>query len=283
MLCLDNVDNSSCNYCTINIQHLPLPFDYDIVFKDKYGYNPEKKIKQMQNLAKANVQIVNYFAVEEGFNLGVDKALEEFKKHFSRTDQGKLKVHLGDNDETKGETFGLVPLPESTSQNRDTVFLGSRVDIPTIVHEFGHVIDRNINMTAYLEGRLGDGKFHLLKAHPMYGAILDKIILEWVIEGFVAKQYLSRELWADLFMTAVLSGMDFEVKSIDDEHIATFAKFNDSDDFFECGDARNPGDAPCIERTVEWKDHVIARAVRAFLPKVFRHAMSAREGENKDE
>lgn len=252
-------------------------FDYEIVFKVKYGYSPEEKIRQMQNLAKANVHIVDYFAFEAGLYFGVDEALEEFRKHFSRTDEGKLQVHLGDNAEIKGATFGLAPLPESATQKSilDTVFLGSRVDIPTIVHEFGHVIDRNINMTAYLEGKLGDGRFHLSKAHPTHGAILDEIILWWVIEGFVAKQFLVRELWADLFMTAVLSGMGFKVKSIEDEHIRTFVEFKY--DLFECDNATNPGDAPCIDRDVVWEVHPIARAVREFLPKVFRHAMSARD------
>ena len=271
-------------------QMLNKVFDYEIVFKDKYGYSPEEKIRQMQNLAKANVHIVNYFAVEQGFNLGVDKALDEFKKHFSRTDQGKLKVHLGDSDETKGKYLGRVLLPESTQENLDKIYRGSLVDIPTIVHEFGHVMDRNINMTAYLEGKLGDGKFRLMKADGKSGVNLNRDILDYVIEGFVAKQFFGRELWADLFMTAVLSGEGFKVKSVRDriysetdelleDDIAIFATFNDANGpIFTCGE-----NAPCFDRVVEWENTNNARVVRAFLPKVFLHARSEREGKYQDE
>lgn len=260
-------------------------FDYEIVIEENYGYSPEKKISQLQNLAKANVHIVNYFAVEAGFKLDENEALEEFKKHFSRTDRGKLKVHLGDNDETQGKYLGRVPLPESSTQkNLDKIYLGSLVDIPTIVHEFGHVMDRNINMTAYLEGRLGDGEFHLSKADSKYGVNLNRDILEYVIEGFVAKQFFGRELLADLFMTAVLSGEGYEVESVKDptyneareiidDPIAVFATFDDPDGpIFVCG-----GDSPCFMRVVEWENTNNARVVRAFLPKVFLHARSERE------
>ena len=259
---------------------LEIVFEFDI----EWGNNDENRLNQLQNLAKANIHIVNYLAVEEGFKLGEKKALEEFRKHFSETDEGKLKVHLGANDETKGATLGRVPLPESTGKNLDTVFLGSLVDIPTIVHEFGHVVDRNINMTAYLEGRLGDGEFHLSKADSKYGVNLNRDILEYVIEGFVAKQFFGRELWADLFMTAVLSGEWYEVESVNDptynetgeiidDPIAIFETFNvQNGPIFVCG-----GDPPCFMRDVEWESTNNARVVRAFLPKVFLHARSERE------
>ena len=258
-------------------------FEYDIVFDDEnYNYSPTEKIRQLQNLAKANVHIVNYLEivfVDDEHRSG----LSVFKQYFSKSEYGQLEIHLGANSVTGGAGYGLVPLDERYSEELlKSMYLGSRVDIPTIVHEFGHVIDRSVNMTAHLKGDAGDGEFRLMHADETFGPNLNRDILDYVIEGFVAKQFFAEELWADLFMTAVLdpnvSGAKFKVESIGDikEHVDIFTTFTDPDGpLFECGN-----DAPCIEqRIVEWENTNNARVVRAFLPEVFRHILqSEKEG-----
>ena len=231
-------------------------FEFDI----EWGNNDENRLNQLQNLAKANIHFFNYLAAEEGLNLGVDKALEEFWKHFSRTDQGKLKVRLGDNDATDGKFFGRVPLPESTQEDLDYIYLGSEVDIPTIVHEFGHVIDRNIDLRSYLQDSdRPDGRSRLASDAGIYGINLDQI-LDLAIGGFAAKQFYARELWADLFMTAVLdpsvSGKTYEVYSILsdalDDYYTLFEGMDEGDNpFFDCNGYEER--VVCGPRPIQWR------------------------------
>lgn len=117
--------------------------------------------------------------------------------------------------------YGQVP---ASGPNR--MYLGSKADIPTIVHEFGHVIDKSKGFTAYLTEAIGpDGESRIYVESRKYGEIhstdhieefgnlgseyytfnLDTFVYREIIEGFVAKQYFVQELWADLFMTAVLN------------------------------------------------------------------------------
>ena len=279
---------------------------YEEHLEDKYRFaiewgeasNETNKAGQLNNVARSVAHIVNYLA-EQVYDGDESKALGVFQQHFSQSEFGQLEIHLGSESDPKDRGYGSVPLPyydaagnliNTDVEELKKMYLGSAVVIPTIVHEFGHVIDRNINMTGLLEGKEGDGKFHLSKADPKYGAVLDEIILDYVIEGFVAKQFFSQELWADLFMTAVLSGEGFEVESVRgkiysetgellENDIAIFKTFNDPDGpIFTCG-----SDAPCYKRAVEWKNKNIARAVRAFLPKVLLHAQSERARKYQDE
>ena len=186
-------------------------FDYEIVFKESYGYSPEKKISQLQNLAKANVHIVDY--LDDVFVNDPDKSgLSVFQESFSQTEQGKLRVHLGDDHKLKDETYGFVPFWGS---NTDKVYLGSAVNIATIVHEFGHVLDRNVDMVTYLQTADAPGEeARLMEGAGPYRVGLGELILRLVIEGFAAKQRDDKEVWADLFMTAVLHGQGETVYSL---------------------------------------------------------------------
>ena len=117
----------------------------------------------------------------------------------------------------------------------------------------------------------------------MYSFNLNRDVLDYVIEGFVAKKFFALELWADLFMTAVLSGEKFTVKSVKDrtfsntgeiidDPIGIFQTFVNPDPnapIFECGKA-----APCFERTVNWEDTKMAEFAQQYLPRVFRERLS---------
>ena len=112
----------------------------------------------------------------------------------------------------------------------------------------------------------------------MYSFNLNRDVLDYVIEGFVAKQFFALELWADLFMTAVLSGEKFTVKSVKDrtfsntgeiidDPIGIFQTFVNPDPnapIFECGKA-----APCFERTVNGKIQRWQNLPQRYLPYSF--------------
>ena len=117
----------------------------------------------------------------------------------------------------------------------------------------------------------------------MYSFNLNRDVLDYVIEGFVAKKFFALELWADLFMTAVLSGEKFTVKSVKDrtfsntgeiidDPIGIFQTFVNPDPnapIFTCGK-----DATCIERIVKWEAGPIPEYTQRYLPIVFRTLLS---------
>ena len=214
---------------------------------------------QLSNLEKAISYILNFLAKEVYGD--EHTALEAFKSHFGETnfsqyddyrqsDFVKLQIYLGADNETGGTGYGVVPLDKRYSKEKlRSMYLGSAVDIPTIVHEFGHVIDRSRGFIAYLTELVPDDRKpsqeisrivnetanigeEFIEEYPEeYGHYtaayfefnLDSMVQRQIIEGFVAKQYFIQELWADLFATAVLdpaaSGQPFYVRSIGDDKI----------------------------------------------------------------
>ena len=104
-----------------------------------------------------------------------------------------------------------MPLGEGhTEEQLRSVYLGSEVRVSTIVHEFGHVIDRSNDIVSKF-------RIHHSEWYGKTGTGLNESILELAIEGFAGKQLLNAEVWGDLFMTAVLdpsvSGKTFQVYS----------------------------------------------------------------------
>ena len=269
--------------------------------ESEYGYQIEwgkgtsnaDKLEQLHELAEASEHIVDYLDlvfIDDPNTTGK----EAFREHFSGSQaDSPMVVNLGADayfaenfsniSEQEAGYYGHVP---ATGTHR--VYLGSKVDIPTIVHEFGHVIDWSKGFTAYLQELVPDPadpsrEISRLAAESgdyfnevnegwrsQYSFNLNWQVLDYVIEGFVAKQFFAAELWADLFMTAVLTGEGFTVKSVKDETIDIFMGFKDpKDPIFGCG-----VNAPCFDRTVEWEDEKFADAAQWYLPKVFRVLLS---------
>ncbi len=218
---------------------------------------------------------------------------QAFMQRFSHSEHGRLQVFLGaesllaksfDITEHVASYYGFVPLGlEKDDERTRRMYLGSAVDIATIVHEFGHVIDRSADLTAHLDGKVGHGEFRLMNADDKYGINLNRNVLDYAIEGFVGKQYLAQELLADLFMTAVLdpavSDTEYRVDAVGDrvysdagavldDPVAVFATFNSSVRLFKCG-----RDAPCISRPIQWEDTEHARTTARFLRKVIRNLL----------
>ena len=168
-------------------------------FYIEWGTTNTNKLTQLQNLAKANVHIVDY--LENAFvNDKGRSGLTVYHAEFSQTKQGKLQVYLGADDKLKHEDIGSTPYWGS---NTDKLYLGSAVNIATIVHEFGHVLDRNLDI-AINHLRQGSKIPAWKEWRDVTGSQLGISILENVIESFGAKQLSDSEIWSDLFMTAVL-------------------------------------------------------------------------------
>ena len=236
-------------------------FGYVIDFNDKdYGYSPEAKIRQLQNLAKANVHIVDY--LEDIFVDDDDRSgLSVFKQYFSESEYGQLKVSLGDDKVTGGAVLGRVPLRESTTENLDSIFLGSLVDIPTIVHEFAHVISRSRSIVE--EYSLTSRPWN--EWYEMTGLVLNDSILQYGIVGFEGKQNLNQEFWADLFMTAVLDSI---IDGPLTAYSSTYGRIRNlvGREFDTCG--VQVGQEDCDDRPIQWVEEENYRILYyTMLPK----------------
>ncbi len=284
-------------------EHLESEYGYQI--KWGKGISNADKLEQLHELAEASEHIVDYLDLVYKDDPNIT-GKEAFREHFSESeDHEQLVVNLGADayfaenfsniSEEEAGYYGHVP---AAGTNR--VYLGSKVDIPTIVHEFGHVIDKSKGFTAYLQELVPDPadpsrEISRLAAESgnyfdevnegwrsQYSFNLNENVLNEVIEGFVAKQFFAAELWADLFMTAVLSGEGFTVKSVKDktvdkagnvtdDPIGIFMGFDDPDGpIFRCR-----VNAPCFDRTVEWEQgSKFADAAQWYLPRVFHALLS---------
>ncbi len=260
------------------------------------GSHDTNRLKQLQNLARSTMHIISY--LDEVYkNDPNTTGIEAFRKHFSQNEYGKLVVFLGaDDDSGAGDAgYGRVPLQpdydeEGNLINRQELrrmYLGSKVNIPTIVHEFGHVVDRSNEIVS---------KFGIY--HPDWykntGTGLNESILELAIEGFAGKQLLNAEVWGDLFMTAVLdptvSGKTFKVYSatfdlldglvdrieaeLKEEGLPN-ARDEASRTFYDCGTHGG-----CSWRDVKWADklpgywHHFGALAQEHFPTLLRNMLS---------
>ena len=226
-------------------------FKYEDHLESVYGYEIKwasgrdtNRLKQLHNLAQASTHIVNYLS-QEVFDGDEAQALSVFQQHFSQSEAyGQLMVRLGADAGAGGPAYGRVPLQGSAD-----MYLGSAVDIPTIVHEFGHVIDRSKGIKNSYDTFVSSWREWLAGV----GLPLNSLIWQHAIEGFAGKQSLDREVWADLFMTAVLSPSNsgiskpYEVYSIIDDRLEEFAELGGAS-FYECSERGG-----CAWRPVEWR------------------------------
>ena len=297
-------------------------FEFDI----EWGTTDANKLTQLQNLARSTNYIVKYLA-QEVFYGDARKALVAFQQDFSRSEAyGKLIVNLGADEDSGagGSGYGRVSLqpeydPQGNLINRQELrkmYLGSAVDIPTIVHEFGHVVDRSRGFTAHLKATVSPYGWSQIatatriyaedRGHTSWGLYsfnLDGTVHAKIIEGFLAKQYFVDEIWADLFMTAVLdpsvSGHTFYVRSIGDDmiirpepkegqkepaafpHTKYYSDFNSPDPksdrhFYKCSDEG----ITCVTLPIMWEDSTWAEAAQGYLPILFEERLST-EGEDQ--
>ena len=299
---------------------------YEEHLEDKYGFqitwgeasDRTNMAVQLNNLEKAIGYTLNYLAKEVYGDESL--ALEAFEQHFSQSKFGQLEIHLGIESDPNDKGYGFVPLPyydkEGKLINADVgelrkMYLGSAVDIPTIVHEFGHVLDRSRRFTDHLTeivppyrmSRIATvsreyGEDYGDDPWGYYSFNLDAAVYLRMIEGFVAKQYYPQERWADLFMTAVLdpavSGHTFYVRSMHDDKIVRpeegvpafpatkyLDDFDDPDPesdryFYKCADEG----IDCVTMPVMWEDTTWTEAAQSYLPRLFRERLP-RQGEHQ--
>ena len=255
-------------------------FEYVIVFDDEnYNYNPEDKIRQMHNLARSNLHIVDYLN-EVFVNDDKTSGLTAFQQYFSESKHGQLKVSLGADGETGGAALGRVPLPESTTKNLDTMFLGSHVDIPAIVHEFGHVISRSVDIAAMYDA--AESAFKDTWLDRTGGVHMDLTIYTNSIKGLAGRQRSTHEVWADIFMTAVLDPL---VTGIDPPYEQLSVKMEDIYDlpyvgFYDCEDRDNE----CVKMPVQWRRYRNGRlwnnadAVRVHVGEILSELLLPKNG-----
>ena len=265
-------------------------FEFDI----EWGNNDENKLHQLQNLAKANVHIVDYLdhvieKKKQNQDLEIT-GLSIFQRNISQTDTGPLQVWLGADSvlvevfdlEGKGakdaKYLGNVPLKASASgEELKKVYLGSEVNIATITHEFMHVLDRNTGITRDILKYWTDDT----------DVSLDLQIFQYVIKGFAAKQTAHDEVWADIGMTAVLDlaaidlGAPYKVFSVKDTYDDNTGRWLYLEkltvgDVFDC---RNDS---CEFRDVGWKDTGNADDVKAYMIDLFWEKLVLQNGETAD-
>ena len=302
-----------------------LILDYEAHLESVYGYQIEwdnesygtNRLKQLENLARSTNYIIKYLA-QEVFDGDERKAMIAFQQNFSQSEEyGKLVIYLGADGETGGAGLSRVPLQESLlDRELRKMYLGSAADIPSIVHEFGHVVDRSRGITDHLIAVVSPYRMSQIatatriyaedRGHTswaLYSFNLDGTVHSNIIEGFVAKQYFVDEFWADLFMTAVLdpsvSGQTFYVRSIGDDkiqrppeeaeqkavpafpHTKYYSDFDsekpESDrHFYKCSDEG----ITCVTLPIMWEDSTWAEAAQWYLPILFEERLST-EREDK--
>lgn len=130
-------------------EYLESVYRFQIEWAD--GSYDTNRLTQLENLARSTVHIIGY--LDEVYKDDPNTSgIEAFRKHFSQNEYGKQVVFLGADDDNGagGAGYGRVPLQPGFDEEGSLIncqelrmmYLGSKVNIPTIVHEFGHVIDR---------------------------------------------------------------------------------------------------------------------------------------------
>lgn len=262
-------------------------------FEIEWGNKDENRLSQLQNLAKANVHIVDYLdhVIEAKQSLDPNiTGLSVYRQHFGQTDTGPLRVSLGADsvlvevfrlegeDAADAKYLGNVPLKASASgEELEKVYLGSEVNIATITHEFMHVLDRNTDITEDILDHWNSNT----------GVPANTHIHKYVIKGFAAKQTVFAEIWADIGMTAVLDlaandvGKPYRVFSVKATYIL---QDNGSARYpylekLTVGDVFVCGNDSCGFRDVGWRGTGNADDVKAYMIDLFWVELVLQTGE----
>jgi len=195
-------------------------FGYEIQWGNTLTNNKVGQWKSLANLLASNLHIASYF--NENILPSSSKpepGLDVFRKYFAKIPDGtSVTIHLGEGNPHQG----LVPLPNGADSIESDIYLGADVNVATITHEFGHQFDRWFEMsglddfkedldtknpggiTGYLTKiKNGYSNFY----HITGGRNLHYSLYVYGLNSFAGKQMLEQEVWADIFMTAVLSNM----------------------------------------------------------------------------
>lgn len=251
----DSINNGPMSRQLVSELEERVKSKYAIEIKWGEGSQNTNRLKQLQNLDKAIAYILDYLR-KEIYGNDAKEALAAFKRYFAKNEHGQLIVRLGDDIETGGISYGSVTLVAQrdkdgniiNSEKLKTLYLGSAVDIPTIVHEFGHVIDRSLSIED--KYRAANGQLpHWIEWRKNTGLPLNDLILQYAIGGFAGKEHADEEVWADLFMTAVLDsviGGPLKVYSSTHDRIVDLSPL----EFDNCKD--EDGRVVCEYRPVKW-------------------------------
>jgi hypothetical protein len=238
---------------------------------------------------------MNHAAIVTYFDSLTDgQGLETFRRYFSRNPDGtQIEVQLGANVETRGAYNGYVPL----IGNNNTIYLGRNVNVATIVHEFGHQLDRWFKLsqgtmasgaeglTGYIGGARTQGSL-LYQETGKYN--LDSDFIAQGLEGFAAKQFFRTEFFADLFMTAVLAGSGEQVFSLDIDGLNTSQRselevyqLQNISAFADCQLQSNGTivaniplptgtiTIPCRDKLVDWQDNTLQPQIDMIFTNLF--------------
>jgi hypothetical protein len=281
---------------SVYLRILERVFGYNIEIEPEFQDNPDEQIRMLATLGEASLAILDYFdSIIEGDDI-LD-AVDTFHTFFAYNPspdgtQTQIVVRLG-ADTAIATAFGIPPedaayqgnVPLSGTSNE--ILLGSEVNVATIVHEFGHQLDRWFRRSGLLGSQdqisnlLRSGvEQELLPIDEGAGMLLD-LIYDDGIQGFAAKQLADAELWADLFMTAVLSGTGYEVYSILPDWVDEFIEagreaIRDRQPlpFWDCFDPdQNEGNATCDYASVDFANDDL----RSYINTVIRYLLSLTE------
>ena len=190
---------------------------------------------------------------------------EHLSEHEYEHAHEQLTIYLED-DRAGGDDHGRAPLPfiqngiVTNEGILDDMYLGSlpsTVDdfevgysVGTILHEFGHVIDRRTGFTASLYEPAPEygGQRRSVALGGKSGVNMDKQIPELAVEGFGAKEAVYNELAIAPFVTDVVevSGETLHIFSILPDSAGKFDTFGS--DFYNCSERGG-----CGPRKIGWK------------------------------
>jgi len=273
--------------------------EYEVLLESVLGYElqlgTDISVTQMQTFAQANLAIIEYLNEVTNGN-----GLQTFIEVWSQNPNGEqVVIWFGDVAEgsTGGDVFGLVPQPESADgEALNSIYLGSDVGVATIVHEFGHHLDRwfklrqdpafggQAGLTGYLTGVGDSGTSRMFELTDQFNLNLNFVAS--AMQGFAAKQLLSAEFFADLFMTAVLDGSGSDVFSLNFDQFTTGERDSIEQvlaanrQFINCIDGNATivvnditYNVPCDFQTVGWENSETgsqtAAQVNGFFDSVF--------------
>jgi hypothetical protein len=174
---------------------------YRIEFNE--GSNEVARLEQLQNLAVASLQVIDYINSVVPPELGLN-SVDIFTRFYTRSraitssTRTPITVYLG-ADEIAGTYSGLTPMPVN---NRDApeelgkLYLGSEVSAGTIMHELTHQIDR------YFDGRLSENLTAYIPANSDERLNISYSEELMLTRAARANETSASELAADLGMTA---------------------------------------------------------------------------------
>jgi hypothetical protein len=247
---------------------------------------------ELTTFVEGNLAIIEYLNEVTNGN-----GLQAFIQIWSQNPDGQqVLIQFGDiaEGQTGGDVYGFVPQPESSDDaiGLRSIYLGSGVNVATLVHEFGHHLDRWFKLrqdpafggqgglTGYLTSINPESGFSNMYDITSAQYNLNIEFTANALQGFAGKQFLPSEYFADLFMTAVLDRRGETVYSLDIDQLDTRVRQEISvaigQEFVDCQDGSTSitvnGETytiPCGDQVVGWQDSEVGAAMDGFLLGAF--------------